>query len=229
MRLILCTLAVCLSILASVFTTESLIRAEGKHIRSSIPKALNEPLTAGVGQESVVQKLDALNAQLASISRRLTLLEDATGRQGGNPASATAAPALTETRALAATVRSIAASEARLAGVPGYLAELTTYLDRSFGHLEGKVDAVSTPDELYLTLDWLVRKVDDIDHYFKPLYTYLGVVYDPEHDALLADYPSLDLRVNKLLDETEALKAAVADIRRNMMVPTVIEPTKHTR
>jgi hypothetical protein len=228
MRLILCTLAVCLSILASVFTTESLLRAEGKHIRSSIPKALNEPLTAGVGQESIVQKLDALNAQLASISRRLTLLEEATGRQGGT-ASATAAPALAETRALAATVRSIAASEARLAGVPGHLAELTTYLDRSFGHLEGKVDAVSTPDELYLTLDWLVGKVDDIDHYFKPLYAYLGVVYDPEHDALLADYPSLDLRINKLLDETEALKAAVADIRRNMMVPTVIEPTKRPR
>jgi prefoldin subunit 5 len=227
--MILCTLAVCLSLLASVFTTQALVRAEGKRTRSVIPKALSEPLP-GAGTESVIGKLDALNAQLASLSRRLALLEDAASRKPASTAAAAPDPVLTETRALATAVRGLAASEERLASVPRHLAELTTYLDQSFGHLEKKVDAVAaTPEETKATLDALARKVDDIDHYFSPLYTFLGLTYDRDNDDLLAAYPSIDVRLSALFGEIEALHAAVADVRAHLMAPVVIEPAKRPR
>ncbi len=227
MKLILCSLAICLSILSAALTIDARIREESKRLRAAVPKDVSDALTEDRGEASIVRKLDALNAQLASVGRRLTLLEESAGRKTEAAVITPSDNLLAETRAISTRLNSIAAAEERLAGVPRYLAELTTYLDRSFGHLDAKVDAVTVPEGLGESIDWMVRKINDIDRYFTPLYAYLGLIYDPDKELAIADYPSLDSRINKLQTELESLTAAVADIRKNMMVPTVIEPAKH--
>jgi hypothetical protein len=235
MKLALCTLAICLSLLASVLTLKEAVRAEGKRVRAAIPKALVEPLEADKGSESAAQKLDAIQSQLGSLGRRLALLEEASGRPARAAAPAqpqdnkAADPLLSEVRALDASVRDLSVSVSRLAGVPDHLARLTTYIDQSFDHLDKRLTEKTTPDELLVSVDWLVKKVDDIDHYFTPLYAFLGVVYDPANESVIRGYPSIDARLNAFAEDLDALQKAVADIRRNMTVQTVIEPSKYQR
>lgn len=227
MRVILCTLAVCLSLLAAVFTIQELIRAEGRRIRAAIPKALCEPAD---GQESVMQRLDDLSAQAASLGKRLAQLEEKSSKPPAPAADDTPGALLSETRALASAVRGVAASQARLEGVPRHLAELTTYFDRSFSHLEKKIAEGAPPDAPQaVALSRLATRVDTIDRYFTPLYAFLGLVYDPGNEDLLADYPSVDVRLNALAADLRELRDAVADLRKRMPVPIVIEPTKHPR
>lgn len=234
MKPVLCTLAVCLSLLASVLALKEAVRSEGKRIRAAIPKALTEPLEGSKEPASIVQKLDAVQSQLGSLSRRLALLEESSGRTARAPAAdrpeeKPADPLLGEVRAVGADVRDLSAAVSRLSVVPDHLSRLTTYLDQSFGHLDQRLADKATPDELLVSVDWLVKRVDDIDHYFTPLYAFLGLVYDPANEAALRAYPSLDARLNALAEDMDALQKAVADIRRNMTVQTVVEPARYQR
>jgi hypothetical protein len=223
MKLALCTLAVCLALLASLITTQELIRAEGKRVRAALPRALDE---TAAGQESVAQKLDALNAQLAGLSRRLGELESNAGKRA--PAQEVS-PATTEARSLSNAARVLAASEERLAVLPQQIAELTAFVDRSFEHLEGQVGArAAGSDELKASLAALATKVDALDRYFKLLYTFLGLTFNRDNEDALGAYPSLDARVNDLSLSVEALRVAVEDVRKRV-TPVVIEPTKHPR
>jgi len=231
MKLILCTLAVSLSVLASALMSKDLVLAEGKRIRSAIPKALSEPLEPDGRQESVVQKLDAITAQLASLNRRMALLEDAASHA---PSRAPAPdplpdPLRNEIRALASGMRGIAGSLSQLESLPRQLSEQTAYLGKSFARLEQAAAATPAPAELAVSLDWMVQKIDAIDGYFTPLYTYLGLANDPGSQDLVAAYPSIDARLNALSADLADVRAAVADVRRNMIVPVVIEPTKYQR
>lgn len=226
MKLTLCTLAVCLSLLATALTLKEAIQAEGKRTRAAIPKALVEPL-AGKEPDSVAQKLDAVQAQLVSVGRRLSLLEEASGRSPKPlPADTASDPVRDEIRSLSDNMRDLAAGQARLSGVPEHLARLTTFLDQSFGHLEKRMTEKNTPDELLVSVDWLVQQVDDINHYFTPLFAFLGVVYNPAGQDVIDAYPSVDARLNELAAELAALRTAAADIRQNLSVPIVIEPTR---
>lgn len=225
MKLALCTLAVCLSLLATALTLKEAIQAEGKRTRAAVPRALVEPLP-GKGPDSVAQKLDAVQAQLSSLGRRLSLLEEASGRTPAPLPSETAPdPVLQEVRSLAASVHALTAAQARLSGVPEHLARLTTYLDQSFDHLDKRMSEKTTPDELLVSVDWLVQQVDDINHYFTPLFAFLGVVYNPAGQDVIDAYPSVDARLNEVATELADLRKSVADIRQNMSVPIVIEPT----
>jgi hypothetical protein len=143
MKLVFCTLAICLSILASVLTLKEAVRAEGKRTRTAIPKALAEPLDESRDPDSVVRKLDALQAQLSALNKRLALLEDAGQRNGRQTAGAAPAPdpLLAEVRALAASVQALSGGVERLGGVPDQLkaqAGVTT-LDALFAHYAGGV------------------------------------------------------------------------------------------
>jgi hypothetical protein len=229
MKLTLCTLAICLSVLTSVWVTKDLIRAEGKKIRSAVPKALSEPLDPTGRQESVIQKLDAISAQLVSLNRRMALVEDASGRTSRALPPETAPDPLlrNDVKALASDVRGISGSLARLEGVPRHLNELTTFLDQSFEHLEQTVAQTPAQEDLSTSLGWMVQKIDDIDSYFTPLYAFLGLVYDPANQDQVAAYPSIDARLNELRADIEDVRKAVADVRQNIIVPIVIEPTKH--
>jgi chromosome segregation ATPase len=230
MKVLFSALAVCVAVLTAVITLREEIRSEGKRTRAAISKSQAEPQELSVEAASVVQKLTAIQAQLSSLSRRLAQLEEVSARPSRPlTAPASADPLQAELRALSSSVRGVSDSLARLGGVPGHLGELTTYLDRSFDHLEKQVTDKSTPEDLRVSLDWLVQRVDDIDHYFTPLYAFLGIVYDPANEDVVKQYPSMDARFNDVAAQLETLQKAVADIRKNMIVTTVVEPSRYPR
>ncbi len=225
MKLIICTLAICLSILASVLTTQELVRAESKKIRSSVPRALTEPLDGAGRPDSLAQKLDAINAQLGNLNRRLLSLEDSVARQpSGLPSHSASATG----QALTKNGGSLTSALTRPDAVPGHLAGLTTYLDKSFEHLEKTVTETAASQELTDSLEVMAKKIDDIDSYFTPLYTFLGLAYDPPNNDLLATYPSVDVRINELFLQLDAVRKDIADMRE-WLKPRNIEPTKHPR
>ncbi|MEI7900804.1 MAG: hypothetical protein WCK89_11160 [bacterium] len=225
MKLTLCTLAICLSILASVLTTKELIHAEGRKIRSSVPKALTEPVDGAGRPESLVQKLDALNAQLGNLSRRLASLEDTYARQNPNLSSLASTG---NSQALTKNTGGLSSTFARLDAVSDNLAALTTYLDQSFEHMEKTVTETAASQHVTDSLEAMTKKVDAIDSYFTPLYAFLGLVYDPANEKLLKGYPSVDIRINELFLQLEALQKDVSAIRKQV-TPITIEPTKHPR
>jgi hypothetical protein len=213
MKLVLCTLAICLSILASVFTTKELIRAEGKKIRASLPKVSSESAEATGRPEALVQKLESISAQLDTLSRRLSSLESTVARQNLAPS---ARPTAGDSPASAKSAAASATTLARLDAVSVYLADLTTFLDQSFEHLEKTVTETAATKNLAETLEPLSKKMDAIDSYFTPLYAFLGLVYDPASNDRLADYPSVDLRINELFLQLEALRKDVSTIRQQV-------------
>jgi len=217
MKIVLCTLAVCLSVLASVFTTRVLVRDEGKRIRSSFTKTFSAPDSAQNRQEEFFQKLDALNAQLATLNRRLSLLEESAGR--GQRDNATAEHLRLTLQTLSKRTEGVAASLERLEAMPGLLSELSTYLGQSFEHLEETVAVTAIPTE---------KKLNDIDNYFTPLYAFLGLVYDPGKKDLLAAYPSVDARISALSKQLDAVRTDIADLRE-WLAPRTIEPARRIR
>jgi len=221
MKLILCTLAVCISILASAFTTKTLILEEGKKIRVSIPKTQSDPTEAAGRQEPLFQKLDAMNAQLANINRRMTLLEDTIARQ-----PQTTAPDKTaeELQTITRNVEGLTGALAGIGAMPRHLTELTTYLDRSFEHLENKVTESASPALLAESLAGLSKKVDRVDSYFPALYAFFGVVYDPANGDMYATYPSVDKRINELFIQLDTLQADVTYIKNRLTYRTYETP-----
>ena len=223
MKLVICTLAICLSILASVLTTKELIRAEGKKIRSSVPKALAETLDGTGHQDSLAQKLDAINAQLGTLNRRLLSLEENAARQTSDlPSQATSE----HVQALTKNGAGLSSALTRLDAVSGHLAKLTTYLDKSFEHLEETVTETAAPTKLNDSLEVMAKKIEDIDSYFTPLYAFLGLSYDPANNDLLAAYPSVDVRINELFMQLEAVRKDIASLRE-WLTPRNIEPTRY--
>ena len=78
MKTLACTAAVCVVIALSIFTTQKTIETEGRRTRASMPGVLSIPLDDG---ESLVSKVEKLNATLSSINKRLTRLEDTGNRE----------------------------------------------------------------------------------------------------------------------------------------------------
>ena len=227
MKMILCTLAVCLSVLASALTLSTLVRTESKKTRISITKAFTEPLNLSALEESVIQKLDALGTQLTSLSRRLSLLEEGAGRTAHAAANVeTADPEQAAIHALTKSVATIGVAVARLEGVPTHLAALTTYIDRSFGHLEKTVSDTAASQDLLAPINQIAGKLDNIDSYFTPLYAFLGLAYDPANQDLIATYPSVDERLNGIALQLDATHKELSEFHR-MLTPRIIEPTKH--
>ena len=226
MKLILCTLAVCLSILASVFTTRDLIRSEGKKVRSSLPKSLTEPPDAPGNSGSLAQKLDTLNAQLGTLNRRLNALEETSVR----PSQALPQQVSTGgSQTLSQNAAGLTATLVRLDALSQHLTALTTYLDKSFEHLEQTVAKTAAAPNVSDSVEGLSKKIDAIDSYFTPLYAFLGLVYDPANNDLLATYPSVDTRINALFMQIEALQKDVSYVRLRV-TPMVYEPpTHHTK
>ena len=228
MKLILCTLAVCLSILVSVFTTRVWVHEEGKRTRSSIAKTIGEaPDTAHI-QESLSKKLDAINNQLAGLNRRLSVLEETTRAAPSSDTEAISASIQGTLSELRKELSSVTASLAKLNGVPELLAELTTYLGDSFAHLEKTTIESRVPEALTLTLVGMTQQLDTIGSYFTPLYAFLGLVYDPSNEDLLATYPSVDERINALYLQMQSLRQDIADVKESL-TPRHMEAVKRQR
>ncbi len=228
MKLILSTLAVCFSILASVFTTQAVVRDEGKRTRASVSKGFVEPSALADNQEPLSQKLDAINNQLANLSRRMSLIEDALKPDESSGDKDVSQNMQSTLLSMRKELNVVSASVARLAGVPSHLAELTVFLDKSFEHIEKTATGNATPETVMASLEAMTQKIEIIDSYFTPLYAFLGLVYDPANQSRLAAYPTVDERINELYLQQQAIREDIAAFRY-MMTPRNIEPTKHPR
>lgn len=204
------TLVLSLAILAATVTLSNRLASEARKTRISIAKTQTVP-SDGTPTDAVLQKLDAINAQLVNFNRRLNDLEE---RATSLKSATTADGAETLSSGLAtlpADIHSLRASLARLDGIPLYLAQLTTFLDRSFDHMEKTMHETSAVDGLAAPLDNLAQKLDVIDSSFTPLYVFLGCAYDPD---AMEGYPSMDQRITDLFLAVDTLKTEVAGLQR---------------
>jgi len=225
MKLTLCTLAICLSILASVLTTKALIREESKRIRSSFAKTAADSDGLQNQKDPVIQKLEAINAQLTALNRRLSLLEEGIA---GKEHAADGESLRSTLQNLTKRTDGVTASLTKLDGVPDLLSELTAYIDQSFEHLEETVTTTASPEKLAAQLEAVERRLAIIDSYFTPLYAFLGLVYDPKSDDVLAAYPTIDARITALSGQLETLRKDIADLRE-WLVPRTFDPNRRVR
>lgn len=227
MKMILCTLAVCLMLTASLFTTQALVREEGKRIRAAFAKtaAADQP-DAAVTENAVSRKLETLNNQLATLNRRMTALEEALSasvRNGGVPQNLQDGLA-----GLRQELKGLSAAQARFSVVPGYLADLTRYLDRSFAHVEQIISENRIPETFADAIDNQTQRLDLIENLFLPLYGYLGVIDAAGKEQPIASLPSLDERLLLLSQQTDNIRQDIASLRE-WMTPRTIEPVKRPR
>lgn len=208
MKLVLCTLAICLTILLSAFSVSNLVQSEAKKTRSAFAKIVGDPESAEARKEPAVQKLELISAQLAAVDRRLSALESSVQR----PASAAPASSRAESRARERNLDGIYASLDKLEGVPAYLTSLSAYLDRSFDHVEKTVSSATVPDSLQTSLGEISGKLESLESYFIPLYLFLGLPADAGDNALLANYPTVDERINDLSQQLSAIRQELATV-----------------
>jgi len=124
-------------------------------------------------------------------------------------------------------VKAIASSQARLSGVPGYLADLTRYLDRSFAHIENRVADSGTPEALLLAVDDLTQRLNVIEELVATLNTTLGVLPDTQ-DGAQTTILSLDTRLSQLAEQNENIRKDIVALRE-WMTPRNIDPVKRPR
>ena len=228
MKFIASTAAICLVIGASVFTTQKVVQAEARKTRKSMPGLLNNPLGDG---DSLVTKVDKLNASLASIDRRLTRLEDITGREAKAETAdikKSTSEIQQEVERLSAQVNAFAKNQTQLSDIPRQLQIVNANMRNVVNAISSKDEATaSTPQEVLTALDWMIEKIDNIDGYFPPLYDFLGAVYSGDESAV-SGYPSVDIRINEILLMLEDLQKD-ASATRKLVTPYVIEPKKRPR
>jgi hypothetical protein len=230
MKTFLCTLAVCLLLTASFFTTQALVKEEGKRTRTAFAKALEEMAAANAPEQdnSLPKRLDALNGQLANINRRLAVLEDTFA--ANNAKSDEPHPDLAgEIAALRQEVKALSAAQARFNAVPGYLADLTRYLDQSFAHIEDTVSENAVPDALAASVDELTQRLDMIETLFIPLYGTLGLSLALDNAAPSPPVSaSVDDRLNALSEQIDLIRQDVETLHA-WLIPRAIEPEKRSR
>jgi len=209
MKLVLCTLAVCLTILLSAFSISNLVQSEAKKTRSAFAKTLGDSESAETRKDPIAQKLERVCAQLSSVERRLSGLESAIQPYQTLAKSEASHP---ENRALDRNLNSISTSLKKLDGVPGYLTSLSAYLDRSFDHVEKTVSSTAWPDSLQTSLSGISDKLDTLEGDFLPLYLFMGLPSDPNANSLLADYPTVDERINDLSQQLSAISQELTTI-----------------
>jgi chaperonin cofactor prefoldin len=227
MKTLLCTLAVCLLLTVAFFTTQTLVREEGKRTRAALAKALEARPDALEPDASLPKRLEALNSQLDGLSRRMTALEEtlasAAAKDGGTSQSVQA-----DLAALRQELKGLSATQTRLGAVPGYLADLTRYLDQSFAHVEKAVSENAVPDTLAAAVDELAQRLDLIESLFVPLYSSLGLSQDPGNARPSPDAPSVDERLNTLSVQTEGIRQDIEALRE-WLTPRNIDPVKRPR
>ena len=226
MKMVLCTLAICLSVLMATLSLSDLVRSEGKKTRSLVSRMLADPAVPSDHKDAVLQKMDLVNARLTAIERYLSTPEETTSDTATTPASSDSSHS--EMYTLTRRLEGLNTSLAKLQGVPAHLAALTTYLDRSFAHMEKVVTPSASPDDLLKAIGKIDERTSSIDGHFMPLCTFLGLPYDLSNSDALAAYPSVDKRLNALALQIEAVRKDVADVR-HLFPPQVMEPTKYSR
>ncbi|MFO7937180.1 MAG: hypothetical protein R6V06_06200 [Kiritimatiellia bacterium] len=230
MKLIASTAVICLVVGASVFTTRKMIQTEARKTRRSMPEILNTPLENG---NSLISEIDKLNSLLGSIDRKLTRLEDVTGRKTEKNAAEiikSTSRIQLEIKHLTAQMNAIAEERNELNAIPEQFRIMNANLQNAVNAIninaKEQTDS-STPPEIITALDWMIEKIDHIDGYFPPLYSFLGAV-DSGDQAVLSEYPSMDTRINEVLLLLEKVLEDTTATRK-LVTPYIIEPEKRPR
>lgn len=225
MRTMLCTLVICLTVGAAVFSTRSYVREEGRRTRAAFGRSLDTDVPVDDTQNVIAKKLESIQSQLATLSRRMTVLEESIAARP--QVADNTARLQTDLTATRQEVKAIASSQARLSGVPGYLADLTRYLDRSFAHIENRVADSGTPEALLLAVDDLTQRLNVIEELVATLNTTLGVLPDTQ-DGAQTTILSLDTRLSQLAEQNENIRKDIVALRE-WMTPRNIDPVKRPR
>ncbi|HPB09994.1 MAG TPA: hypothetical protein PLU38_05665 [Kiritimatiellia bacterium] len=226
MKEILCTLAVCLMVAAAVHTNHSVVRDEGRRTRTALAKTSEPSTPSGESDGAVAKRLDAVLSQLTACNRRITALEETLAASDRGADSTRSVRS--DLNAVRQDLKSISASQARLTAVPGYLADLTRYLDHSFARVEQGFDDARMPEALAVALDDLAQRLDAIESLFAALYGALGIALDPQDGQPLAETPSLDARLNQLAEQSDQIRKDIEALR-DWMTPRNIDPVKRPR
>jgi hypothetical protein len=125
-------------------------------------------------------------------------------------------------------MKAIASSQAPRSVLPGYLADLTRYLDQSFSHLEKRVADTGTPDTLVLAVDDLAQRLNVIEELFVALNTTLGTSPDTQDGSQQSTTLSLDMRLSQLAEQTDNIRQDIVALRE-WMTPRNIDPVKRPR
>jgi len=229
MKIIVCTAVVCVVIGLSVFTNQRTIEAEGRRTRSSLPGMLSNPMADG---DSLVSKIDTLNANLVSINKRLTRLEEISSRNNkvdNSELKEISTQISAEVGRMTARLNALSADQAELKVIPSQL--LT--IDQNMRVILLAKESIAAeksppPQEILTTLDWMVQKIDDIDSYFPPLYSFLGAVYSGDASAELAGYPSVDKRLNEVILQLDDLQKDMRTTLKNV-TPYIREPGRYPK
>ncbi len=226
MREMLCTLVICLMVTAAVFSTRSYVRQEGRRTRAALAKTHpKDDATDGTAND-LARKLEAVNTQLTALNRRLAVLEESLETRSRAPDNAVSL--LAELSAARQELKTIAASQTRLTVMPGYLADLTRYLDQSFAHVEQSVADIGTPETVIAAIDELSQRLDVMGGLFVALSNSLGLSFDVQNGQAQADTPSLDTRLTRLAEQNETILKDI-DALREWMTPRNMDPVKRTR
>jgi len=223
--MMLCTLVTCLTVGAAVFSIRSHIREEGRRTRAAFGRSLDTDVPVDDTQNVIAKKLESIQSQLAALSRRMTVLEESIAARP--QVADNTARLQTDLTATRQEVKAIASSQARLSGVPGYLADLTRYLDRSFAHIENRVADSGTPEALLLAVDDLTQRLNVIEELVATLNATLGVLPDTQ-DGAQTTILSLDTRLSQLAEQNENIRKDIVALRE-WMTPRNIDPVKRPR
>lgn len=226
MRMMLCTLVTCLTVGAAVFSTRSYIREEGRRTRAALSRAPQTDRSADDVQNILAKKLEAVHNQLTALNRRMTVLEESIAAR--SQVTDNTARLQTDLSAARLDMKAIASSQARLSVIPGYLADLTRYLDQSFSHLEKSVADTGTPDTLVLAVDDLAQRLNVIEELFVTLNTTLGTSPDTQDGSQQSTTLSLDMRLSQLAEQTDSIRQDIVALRE-WMTPRNIDPVKRPR
>jgi len=203
-----------------------LLRAgEGRRTRAAFGRSLDTDVPVDDTQNVIAKKLESIQSQLAALSRRMTVLEESIAARP--QVADNTARLQTDLTATRQEVKAIASSQARLSGVPGYLADLTRYLDRSFAHIENRVADSGTPEALLLAVDDLTQRLNVIEELVATLNATLGVLPDTQ-DGAQTTILSLDTRLSQLAEQNENIRKDIVALRE-WMTPRNIDPVKRPR
>ena len=221
MKLTLCTLTICAMVFTSILTTRAILRGESRRIRNTFLTAMKDPEGLAERQANLLQRLDMLSTQIAALNRRIERID--ADQAGGGVSKKSERSTASRLSAQERHNEQTAQSLKTLTPLPSLLSELALYLDQSITHLDETILLMAAPQDLDLRLTAMEDKLADIDSYFSPLYSFLGLVYDPKKDDLVQRYPSLDLRVNALSEELDATRKDIAELR-TWLGPRTIGP-----
>ncbi len=225
MKMALCTVAICLTLIITFSATRETVRKEARLTRNAVGgKGAEGVADDGTGNENLYGGLEVLGNQLAVLNRRMTTLEDAVNTSD-RVAHETALRR--ELQALREELKAVSTVQSRLVVLPGFMADLTRYLERSFEHVEKSVTPNTALEALAANVDEVALKIENVQTFFVPLYQSLGLAEKGDHANQTPVLLSvLNEKLDKLVRETSEVRSDIEALRK-WMTKRNLEPGEH--